>query len=263
MLRMLRVEGKKTLLSVTLWAIFAVMVFISFWFSGMNFSKLPDELSSAYGMQYALEEPMSRGEYVFLRTMSDASFTAWLSIIAGALIIGMDFSNRTINNLIYAGNKRINVLIVKLVYFYISTFLLSSVYPAVNCIKYSLKWFYELTQDDVIYVLRCIAYRAILDMAMMSFTLVSAFVFRDIVRTLGCSLIIIVVMSQLMGMVNGIENGSMIRDIVEYFPAYSIRKVMFREVSSEIVNRSMLYSTVMILITGLSCYILFRRADLQ
>ena len=91
MLRMLRVEGKKTLLSVTLWAIFAVMVFISFWFSGMNFSKLPDELSSAYGMQYALEEPMSRGEYVFLRTMSDASFTAWLSIIAGALIIGMDF----------------------------------------------------------------------------------------------------------------------------------------------------------------------------
>ncbi|MBO4297504.1 MAG: hypothetical protein J5998_01795 [Clostridia bacterium] len=262
MLRMLKVEGCKTLRSASLWVIFIVMIAISIIFTSPTFSRLPETLKSAYGMQYALEQPMSRGEYVFLRTMSDASFTAWLSVIAGALIIGMDFANRTVNNLIYAGNKRISILIVKLFYFYLSALLLSAVYPLANCIKYSADWFSGMASSDIVYVLRCVSCRALIDMAMMSFALVSAFAFRDVIRTLVCSLITIVAISQLMRIAGDIENNA-IKAIIEYFPAFAIQKVMLRDTSREVIQRSMLYSAVMVMLTGISCYLFFKKADLK
>ncbi|MBR3504794.1 MAG: hypothetical protein IKO07_11235 [Clostridia bacterium] len=263
MLRMLRVEGRRTVQSLALWIIFGVMVVVSFWFSGMTFAKFPEEISAAYGMQYGTATPMSRGEYVFLRTMSDASFTAWLSVIAGALLIGMEFSNRTINHLIYAGNRRISILVVKLLYFYLCTLFLSAVYPVASCFRYSLTWFSGLTQSDVAYVLRCVGCRTLIDMAMMSFALVSAFAFRDVIRTLVCSLIIVVVLSQLMNIVRGVGNGALIKNMIDYFPALTINKIMFRDASVENIRRSMLYSCTMILSTWISCHLFFRKANLK
>ena len=93
MFRLFAFEGHKAIRNLAFWIIFGVMLIVGFWFSGMMFEKLPDVLGSAYGMQYALEQPISRGEYVFLRTISDVSFTAWLSVIAGAMLIGLEFSN--------------------------------------------------------------------------------------------------------------------------------------------------------------------------
>ena len=263
MLRMLRVEGRRAVQSLALWIIFGIMVVVSFWFSGMTFAKLPEELSAAYGMQYETPTPMSRGEYVFLRTMSDASFTAWLSVIAGALLIGMDFSNRTINHLIYAGNSRISILIVKLLYFYVCTLFLSAVYPVANCFRYSMTWFSGLKQSDFTYVLRCVGCRTLIDMAMMSFALVPAFAFRDVIGTLVCSLIIVVVLSQLMNITRGVGDGALIKNAIEYFPALAINKIMYRDTSVETIRKAMLYSGTMVLITWISCHLFFRKADLK
>ena len=255
-------EGKRTAQSITLWVVFAIMVSISFIYSGAAFSRFPEQLSSAYGIQYASSRPISRGEYVFLRTMGDASFTAWMSVIAGALLIGMDFENRTINNLIFAGNRRITIVIVKLFYFFISSILLSAVYPIISCLRFSTKWFSELNQDDILYVLRCASYRAIIDMAMMSFALISVFIFKDIIKTLVCSLIIIVFLSLLMNAANGTENEIM-KTVIEYFPARSIQRVMMREADTETVQKALLYSGIMVMVTCVSCFLLFRKADLR
>ena len=263
MFRLFAFEGHKAVRNLAFWIIFGVMLIVGFWFSGMMFEKLPDVLSSAYGMQYALKQPISRGEYVFLRTISDVSFTAWLSVIAGAMLIGLEFSNRTINHLIYAGNSRLSIIIVKLFYFYISTLILSLVYPIANCLKYSTDWISNLTADDLHYVLRCVVTRCVIDMAMMSFSLISVFVFRDVIRSLGCSLIVIVVLSQLMGLANNIDSNTLLGRLIQYFPAYAVKKIMFRDVARSDLYYSLIYSFIMVFGTSLTCYLLFRRADIK
>ena len=255
MLRMFCLEGRKTVRSMTLWVIFLVMLAISFLYSKSTFAKFPEVLSG-YGNQYA-GLTINRGEYVFYRTMGDASFTAWMSVVAGALLIGLDFQRRTVNNLIYAGHRRVSILIVKLFYFYLSAILLSALYPIVSCLNYSTKWFSELTREDVSYIWRCIARRPLIDMAMMSFSLILVFIFKDVVRSLIGSLIITLGMSFLLGAMGG--SGF----IVDYFPAHAIKAVMERDVSAETVKNAMLYSTTMVVATCTACYLLFRRADLK
>ena len=255
MYRMLRVEGKKTVQSITLWVIFGVMLVILFLYSKAAFAKFPEVLHG-YGIKSAGED-MSRGEYVFLRTMGDASFTAWMSIIAGALLIGFDFQNRTINNLIYSGNRRGSILFVKLLYFYLCAIILSALFPITACLIYSTKWLSSLTRDDASYVWRCIACRSLTDMAMMSFPLIMVFIFRDIIRSLIASLVITVALALFLGVLNG--KGF----ILEYFPARAIKAVMQRDASAETIKNSLLYSAVMVVITCASCYLLFRKADLE
>ena len=248
-------EGKKTVQSVTLWVVFAIMLAISFLYSKSAFSKFPETLYE-YGYQYT-NEAISRGEYVFFRTMGDASFTAWMAVIAGALLIGYDFQNRTINNLIYAGNRRVSILIVKLFYFYLSAIVLSALYPIVACLIYSTRWLSGLTQDDAKYVWRCVACRPLIDMAMMCFSLIIVFIFRDIIRSLIASLIITVAIALFLGVLNGNSF------IAEYFPARVIRIVMQRNASTETIKNAMLYSGAMVAVTCLACYLLFRKADLK
>ncbi len=255
MLRMLCLEGKKTAQSLTLWVIFIIMIAISFLYSKSAFAKFPEVLVG-YGQQYT-GQSISRGEYVFYRTMGDASFTAWMSVIAGALLIGLDFQRRTINNLIYAGHRRISILTVKLFYFYLSAILLSALYPIVACLIYSTKWLSGLSKGDASYVWHCIAYRPLIDMAMMSFSLIMVFLFKDVVRSLIGSLIITVGLSMMLNAMSGTGF------IAEYFPARAIRAVMERNVSAETVKNAMLYSTAMVLITCTTCYLLFRKADLK
>ena len=255
MLRLLRVEGKKTIQNVILWVVFGIMLAISFLYSKATFVKFLEILNS-YSMQYA-GEAITRGEYVFLRTMGDASFTAWMAVIAGALLIGFDFQNRTINTLIFAGNRRASILIVKLLYFYLSAIVLSALYPITACLIYSTKWLSGLTQDDARYVWRCVACRALIDMAMMSFSLIIVFIFKDIIRSLIASLIVTVTLALFINALSG--NGF----IAEYFPARVIRVVMQRNVGADTTKNAMIYSAVMVAVTCVSCYLLFRKADLK
>ena len=255
MLRILGLEGKKTVQSITLWVIFAIMLAISFLYSKSAFAKFPDVLYE-YGQQKT-GEAISRGEYVFYRTMGDASFTAWMSIIAGALLIGLDFQQRTINNLIYAGYRRVSILLIKLFYFYLSAILLSALYPITACLIYSTKWLSGLTQDDVAYVLRCVVCRLPIDMAMMSFSLIIVFIFKDVIRSIVVSLIITVGMAMLLNAMSGTGY------IVDYFPARVIRVVMERNAPIETIKNAMLYSTTMVAITCITCFLLFRKTDLK
>ncbi|MBQ9408623.1 MAG: hypothetical protein IJU28_04430 [Clostridia bacterium] len=255
MFRMLCFEGRKTVQSISLWVIFIIMLAISFLYARSTFSKFPE-------MLYNYDHPssgisISRGEYVFYRTMGDASFTAWMSVIAGALLIGLDFQRRTINHLIYAGHRRISIVIVKLFYFYLSAILLSALYPIIACLLYSTKWLSGLSLEDANYVWRCIACRPLNDMAMMSFSLVMVFLFKDVVRSLIGSLIITVGLSLLLGAMSGTGF------ITEYFPARAIRAVMERNASAETIQNALCYSAVMVGITAITCSFLFRQADLK
>ena len=100
-------------------------------------------------------------------------------------------------------------------------------------------------------------------MTMMSFSLISVFIFRDVIRSLGCSLIVIVVLSQLMGLANNIDSNTLLGKLIQYFPAYAVKKIMFRNVARNDLCYSLIYSFIMVFGTGLTCYLLFRRADIK
>ena len=262
MLRMLRVEGRKAFLNVPFWVLFALMVLASLAWSNGSFSRLPAVLTAGSGAA-AVQETITRGEYVFTKSVSDSSFTGWLAVAAGGALIGSAFSGRTVNNLIYSGHRRTAILFVKLFYFYLSTIILSGVYPLVCCLRFSLGWL--LTGADRAYVLRCLAFRLVIDMAMMTFSLIPAFIFREnFVFSMGCSLVVVLLLSQGLSISAGAAQQSAIaRFLYQNFPACALPRLTSRAATPEIIVPALIFNGVMVLGTVITCYLLFRRANLD
>lgn len=262
MYNLIRSEFMKLRYNIVLGVTAAAMIFIALWFSGISFGKIP-EMLTAKTPQFFTGADMMRGEYVFMRTMGDSSFTAWLSIIFAAVFIGMDFVNRMINQAIFAGNSRLRIFTVKIVEFYAVACLISFFYPLVSCLRYGTAWFGTLHPQDMAYILRCAGLRVLLDMAMMSVGIVTAFAFRDIVRPLAVTLITTVVLSQLLGLRHSLDGMPVIKQLMEMYPAFQFQVVMDKAATSAQIATAVWSAVTMITVTIVASYLFFRKADLS
>lgn len=262
MFNLMRAEWIKLRYNISCGVVIAAMALVSLWFSGISFGRLPVRLDES-SPHFFSGTVMMRGEYVFQKTMGDPSFTIWLSILFAALFIGADFSKRTINDGIYAGNSRSNIFMVKMAQFYMVSCLVSFLYPAISTLQYGSEWLAALTWEDAAYIFRSAGLRFLLDMSLMSISIIAVFAFRDVIRSMACSLIITLVLSQLLGIRHSLESDSILRKIMDIYPAFQMAPVMSPVVETALIRNAVITALIFIIATVAVSYLLFRRADLE
>ncbi|AIQ21053.1 hypothetical protein H70357_33530 [Paenibacillus sp. FSL H7-0357] len=122
--------------------------------------------------------------------------TIWLVLFSAiaALLIGQDFTNRTIHLEVVAGHSRIKIFISKCL-IYLAVFnILMLISPIVGSIRMSflLGWG-DSWNNDVLYILRVVGFSVLLNSAVFSVCIFFAFIFRDSARTVSVSMIVLFV----------------------------------------------------------------------
>lgn len=261
MFNLIRAEWIKLRYNWVLGVMLLVLCLIGFAMAGASFGMLPEYLT-AETPQFFTGVEMSRGEHVFHRVMKDPSFISWLSIVFTALFIGVDFINGSINQAIFAGNTRLRIFIVKIIECYIVACIASSIYPIISCLRYSLPWFASLSRDDFVYVLRCIGFRALLDMAVMDISIITTFALRDFIRPMVATLISTLVLVQFLGIRYSLEHTSTLYRILNFYPGGQYAEVMTKTATNEQLITALFSAMVFILLTVITSYLLCRKAEL-
>lgn len=258
---LIRVEWMKLRYNLVLGVMIIVLALISFALSSASFGAMPEYLT-AETPQFFPGVEMSRGEFVFKRVMSDPSFTAWLSIVFTSIFIGVDFSNRNMNQLIFAGNSRRRIFVVKILECYIVAGFVSGIYPIVSCLRYALPWFMDLSTSDYAYILRCVGIKALLDMGIMSIGIITTFALRDFIRPLAVNLVLTIVLSQVLGMRYLLDVTSIGYKVLSLYPSFQYTKVIERNITNQEILNAVVPTLILIALTMIISYNLFRKAEL-
>lgn len=262
MLNLIRAEWTKLRHNWVLGIMLLVLCLMALGLSNATFGMLPEHLT-AETPQFFTGVEMTRGEHVFHRVMKDSSFTAWLSIIFAALFIGVDFINRSMNQYIFSGHSRLKIFTIKIIECYIFACLTSAIYPIISCLRYSLPWFVTLSIDDYIYVLRCIGLRALLDMSLMTISIITTFALRDFIRPIIGTLIATLVLVQLFGIHYSLDPNSVFYKVLTFYPSFQYSEVMARNITPTQLITAVLSASSFILLTIITSYLLFRKAELS
>ncbi|MEK4325677.1 ABC transporter permease [Paenibacillus sp. FSL R7-0297] len=120
--------------------------------------------------------------------------TVWLVLFSAivALMIGHDFTNRTIHLEVVAGHSRIKIFFSKCL-IYLAVFnLLMLLGPVVGSIRMSfqLGWG-DSWNHDALYILRVILFSLLLNSAVFSVCIFFAFIFKDSAKTVSVSMIVL------------------------------------------------------------------------
>jgi ABC-2 type transport system permease protein len=120
--------------------------------------------------------------------------TVWLVLFSAivALMIGQDFTNRTIHLEVVAGHSRIRIFFSKcLIYLAVFNFLML-LGPVTGSIRMSfqLGWG-DSWNNDILYILRVILFSLLLNSAVFSVCIFLAFLFKDSAKTVSVSMIVL------------------------------------------------------------------------
>lgn len=261
MRNLIRVEWMKLCHNRTLGVIVLVLVIIAFGLVSTAYGPIPEQIT-AETPQYFTGVEMSRGELVFQHVMGDSSYSGWMAVFFAAIFIGAEFENRSINRAIFAGNTRGKIFAVKVIEFYVVGCLVFAIHPLVACGRYALPWMLGQVGEQGLYFLRCIGMRLLLDMGMMSLSLIVVFLFRDVIRSLGVTLLITILLSQIMGMRQNLPPDSLLYQILQAYPSSYYRAVANPVITGETLWIAAATSIIPIFVSVAVSYFLFRRAEL-
>lgn len=145
------------------------------------------------------DAPVSWQAY-FINALRDSALNIILIAIFAGLFIGADFSNKTINHEIISGHSRVKIFLSKSIVFFIGSSIISLIYPVTSMFSSMAfsRWTEEFTSLDLIYVLRVLSLYIIINLGVMATCLFIAFIFKDVGKTIGVSIIFLAVGSQLL-----------------------------------------------------------------
>ena len=261
MLRLLRAEFMKLRYSIVFGVLLLIMIIVAFAVSGSSFGDMPEILE---GIQYGTSDGKMRGELVFKNSISEQGFTQWMGIVFSALLIGLDFKLRTVNQLVISGNSRLKVMAAKVIKYYVACIIISLMYPFICCIRFGLSWFGTLSFEEIGYVLRCIALRIMADIAFVSIGLIPAFAFRDIFRPLLVMVLFTFGFALALGILRSTGSYDMHDQIISFFPGGNLRTLIYQvQIESTELIKVILVFVSYTAVSLIASYLFFRRAELK
>lgn len=203
------------------------------------------------------------GAEAFKHSMYDVSTTVLLGAVFTGLFVGSDFADRTINQAVTAGYSRLNILISKSIVFYLSVEIITIVYPLTSVIINTCfnGWGEEFTIVSLLYVIRTVLLRFVIDAGCASLWLLIAFIFKDVGKTISVSMIIFVVGA---GALTILSKKNAAAQFIYTLTANSqARIIVNKAVTSYNILFTCLSNLIMIVLFCSISYIIFRRAELK
>lgn len=195
--------------------------------------------------------------YVLRHVFSDASAISWMSIVFAGFVISRDFDKRTMNIMIYRGYSRWRILFSKVLIYYIYACVVSLVPTLVTLKVYAPGWTSAFSMG---FLVRSILLKLLLDMGMISFPIIFAFLFQNPLKSISASLLVTFLLLKLKG-------ESLLGDILRYYPGalimrdelWSQAKVMDTQLKVAAVLSPLIFIVASV---GIS-FAIFRKSDLK
>lgn len=181
-------------------------------------------------------------------------------ILLGAISFGTDFIDRTINNGICAGHSRFQMFISKALAYFIGVNLVILFSPIVNVIlnislhRYTTEYF--VNGGNIL--AKTIIITSLLGMAMSSISIFVAFIFRDIGKTVGISVVIYFINISLLNSTDDIRT-----TIFRFLPLAQARLILYRPLIPNQFKEAGLIGIGTILFFLSISYFLFKKAELR
>lgn len=151
--------------------------------------------------------------------LSPPSRGAWIEIIL-ALILGQEFSKRTINLEVSAGHSRKQIFTSKIISYLIAFNLMALVYPVSGCIREFGRFGVADVGMFFYNIIKAIIYSCLLNSAIFLIAILICCYLQDAVKATSVTAIIIFGLSLYLGY------GMMLRLPVGFLPTYQIRIVV-------------------------------------
>lgn len=144
-------------------------------------------LTYIIGSILLLDYEKLNGYKTLFYSLYNAPILMIITSVFGALYLGKDFADRTIDLLICAGHRRRQIFFVKALFFILGSNLILLLQPILSTILNTLLngWGHTSNPNEVIYLLKLFFVTSILNGAMCGITLIAAFLFKDIGKTLS------------------------------------------------------------------------------
>ncbi|MBA8980796.1 ABC transporter permease [Clostridium saccharobutylicum] len=181
-------------------------------------------------------------------------------ILLGAISFGNDFLDRTINNTVCAGHSRFQIFVCKVSAYFIGVNLVILFSPIVNVIlniilhRYTTVYF--INEGNIL--AKTIITTSLLGMAMSSISIFAAFIFRDIGKTVGISVVIYFINISLLNSTNDIRT-----TIFRFLPLAQARLILYRPLIRNQFKEAGLIGIITILFFLSISYFCFKKTELR
>lgn len=212
---------------------------------------------------YVIKNGSITGIKGFEYSMHDASTMMVMGSIFTGIFIGGDFTNRYINQGIVAGHSRIKIFFSKVIVVFFATEILMLVYPISSIIINTILngWGEVVDVYTIIYILKTIFLRMIVDVSCIVIWVFLAVIFKDVVKTVSVAILGFMVVT---GCLFTLSHDSYFIKCIYSFTANNQAKI--------IVDKGLTYSQLMsvcisnIVIAAVFLfvsYLLFKKAELK
>ncbi|SFB39036.1 ABC transporter permease [Clostridium frigidicarnis] len=203
------------------------------------------------------------GKKAFTYSISDIATIMVLSAIFAGLSIGTDFVNRTINQEITAGNSRLSVFFSKAIVLFIATEIIMLLYPITSIIINTILngWGEVFNTSTAIYILRTVFLRMILDVSCSSLWIFFAFLFKDVAKTMGVSILTFVLGVSLLASLS--QKSVIIKNIYDLTVHSQARVIINDALTSNQLNNILVSNFIVIFVLLGTSYLLFRKVELK
>lgn len=181
-------------------------------------------------------------------------------ILLGAISFGNDFLDRTINNGVCAGHSRFQIFICKVLAYFSGVNLVILFSPIVNVIlniilhRYTTGYF--INEGNIL--AKTIIITSLLGMAMSSISILVAFIFRDIGKAAGISVVIYFINISLLNSTNDIRTA-----IFRFLPLSQARLILYRPLIPNQFKEAGLIGIATILFFLSISYFCFKKTELR
>lgn len=179
-------------------------------------------------------------------------------ILLGAISFGNDFVDRTINNVVCAGHSRLQIFIYKVIAYFSGVNLVILFSPIVNVIlnfilhRYTTGYF--INEGNIL--VKTILITSLLGMS--SISIFVAFIFRDIGKAVGISVVIYFINISLLNSTNDIRT-----TIFRFLPLAQARLILYRPILPNQFKEAGLIAIVTILFFLTVSYFCFKKTELR
>lgn len=131
---------------------------------------------------------VKEGPDIFWRIIADPSVIAWFSVPFAGLLIGTDFGERGISQILMAGYSRKKLFLVKIVEYYVLFLLVLAIFPVGAILRCCLPWMRGMDAADAAYFWQGVSLKFVLDMNWISVGFFLVFLCRDVLKSIAASL---------------------------------------------------------------------------
>lgn len=192
---------------------------------------------------------------IFNGMVYDSTFL--LIIISGilSLILGQEFSYKTIDLEISSGHSRKEIFTSKIIIYLIAFNIMALIYPVAGCIREFSKFGIDNVEFLFYNIFKAIIYSCLLNSATFLIAILICYYLRSLVKAISITVIVTFVLSLYLGY------GMMLKLPVAFLPIYQIREAVSKQELFQLT--AILIGIVWISILIFLSWIKFRKCDLK